>query len=266
MKSEKRPSISNYIASLAESGRYCFTSQHVETALGISQDAARLALHRLRRKGDIASPMRGFHVIVPPEYRRLGCLPAEQFIPALMVETGTPYYAGLLSAAQYHGAAHHRPQEFQVMVGKPRRALVCGQVRVAFHVHKRLTDMPSQPLNTPRGTILVSTPEATAFDLVGYEAKIGGMDAVATIIAELAEKIDPTLLAALAPVMPLPWGQRLGYILEHIGATSKANALKGYVRVHARESAALQPSIKAEGHTRNRDWKLIINTDIEAEA
>jgi hypothetical protein len=31
---------------------------------------------------------------------------------------GLTYYAGLLSAAQYHGAAHHRPQEFQIVVAK----------------------------------------------------------------------------------------------------------------------------------------------------
>jgi hypothetical protein len=60
--------------------------------------------------------MRGFHVIVPPEYRSLGCLPPEQFAPALMETLGMPYYAGLLSAAQFHGAAHQRPQVFQVVV------------------------------------------------------------------------------------------------------------------------------------------------------
>jgi len=266
MESENRQSVSSYLTRLAESGRYAFTSQQLEDALGISKDAIRLALHRLRRKGEIASPVRGFHVIIPPEYRRLGCLPADQFIPALMAETKTPYYAGLLSAAQYHGAAHHRPQEFQVMIETPRRPLICGLVRVAFYTHKHITDMPTQALNTPRGTILISTPEATAFDLIGYEARIGGMDAVATILAEMAEKIDPIKLAALAPMVRLPWGQRLGYVLEQIGEPIKASSLKDYVRAHGRNAASLQPSIRQDGYPRNRDWNLIINTDIEAEA
>lgn len=77
-------------------------------------------------------PAPGFYVIVPPEYRSSGCLPADQLIPAVMERLGLPYYAGLLSAAQYHGAAHHRPQEFQVMLAKARRAIRCGQLRVAF--------------------------------------------------------------------------------------------------------------------------------------
>jgi len=41
-------------------------------------------LSRLAAKGAIASPAREFYLIVPPEYRGLGCLPAEQFVPALM--------------------------------------------------------------------------------------------------------------------------------------------------------------------------------------
>jgi len=50
--------------------------------------------------------------------------------------------------------------------------------------------VPTQEFNTPRGTVTVSTPDATAFDLIGYEARIGGLDAVATILAELAEKLE----------------------------------------------------------------------------
>ena len=47
------------------------------------------------------------------------------------------YYAGLLSAAQFHGAAHQRPQEFQVFLAKNRRSIQCGTVRVAFLARKR---------------------------------------------------------------------------------------------------------------------------------
>ena len=113
-----------------------------------------------------------------------------------MKRLGQPYYTGLLSAAQYHGAAHHRPQEFQVMVAKSRRPIACGAVRVAFVVRKDIARIPVQSFNTPRGTVLVSTPEATAVDLVGYYNHAGGLDQVATILGELAENLDPDKLAA----------------------------------------------------------------------
>lgn len=84
-----------------------------------------------------------------------------------------PYYAGLLTAAQYHGAAHQRPQGFQVMVDCRRRPIACGRVRVAFMIRKRLREVPVQHLNTPRGTLTISTPEATALDLVDTSTKLG---------------------------------------------------------------------------------------------
>lgn len=265
MKSEPGFHAKDYLARLSEAGRYLFTSREAREALGVSPSAVKLALNRLRRKGVIASPARGFYVIVPPEYRSLGCLPADQFIPTLMAESKTPYYAGLLSAAQYHGAAHHRPQTFQVMLGKPRRPIECGKVHVDFHVRKHVAEVPVQSFNTPRGTVAVSTPEATAFDLIGYEAQIGGLDAVATVLIDLAEKVNPKNLAALAATVPLPWAQRLGYLFERIGKASKAKALKEYVRARAAEATVLQPSAREDGWTRDRDWKLIINTDVEAE-
>ena len=123
MYARAAPRAREVVADLSARGRYHFTSAELRSALGVSAAAARQALSRLAAKGAIASPARGFYVIVPPEYRRLGCLPAEQFVPALMELRKVPYYAALLSAAQYHGAAHHRPQAFQVILGRNRPAI-----------------------------------------------------------------------------------------------------------------------------------------------
>ena len=120
----------NYLRDLQAQGQYHFTTDEAVRALGGSVDAVRAALRRLKEKGHVVGPYRGFHVIVPPEYRGLGCLPADQFIPDLMRHLGEPYYVTVLSAAAYHGAAHQRPQVFQVMVPRARRPLASGQVCV----------------------------------------------------------------------------------------------------------------------------------------
>ena len=120
------------VREFAARGQYHFTSSEFRSALGVSAAAASQSLWRLAKRGEVASPGRGFYVVVPPEYRALGCLPPDQFIPALMEHRGMRYYAGLLSAAQYHGAAHHRPQVFQVMADRSRRPIRCGAVRVDF--------------------------------------------------------------------------------------------------------------------------------------
>jgi len=255
----------DYVRDLAASGRYGFASSEAQRALGVSVDAVKLALHRLIREGELAAPARGFYVVVPPEYRSLGCLPADQFIPALMQRAELPYYAGLLTAAQYHGAAHHRPQAFQVMLAKPRRSIECGQVRVNFVVRKHLREVEIQSFNTPRGTIQVSAPEGTALDLVGYQHRVGGLDNVVTILSELAERLDPQKLVDAAHTAPLPWAQRVGHLLEHVGAAETATALKSYVKKNARETIALLPGAPTEDYRRDADWKLIVNANLEPE-
>ena len=254
------------IDSFAAAGRYHFTSGEARTALSVSAAAAKLAMHRLAKQGLLASPARGFYVIVPPEYRRLGCLPADQFIPALMERLGLRYYVGLLSAAQYYGAAHHRPQAFQVVLAGNRRPLACGDVRVSFIARKRIGDVPVRSFNTPRGTVLVSTAEATAVDLVGYQDHAGGLDLVATVLSELADQIDPRRLVAAAETAPVPWSQRLGYLLELVGATDKAVALKEYTRDKARTPTFLLPAGPHRKIQRSADWKLYINVEVEPEA
>jgi predicted transcriptional regulator of viral defense system len=265
MLAKPRPRARDYLADLAAGGRYDFGSTDARKALGVSPAATKLALNRLAKQGLIASPARGFYVIVPPEYRSLGSLPADQFIPALMKRLDLAYYVGLLSAAQYHGAAHHRPQEFQVMLAKARRPIVCGAVRVAFVVRKNIAAVPVQSFNTSRGTVLVSTPEATAIDLVGYVGHVGGLDQVATILGELAEHLDPDKLVTAAQTAPVPWAQRLGYLLEKAEAGDRAKALRSYVRQHSRQNALLLPTAPQRGAARNEDWKLIVNADVEHE-
>ena len=58
---------------LRSSGRYSFSRREAETALTSSSIAVQSALRRLKKKGRIAAPRRGFYVIVPPEYRVAGC-------------------------------------------------------------------------------------------------------------------------------------------------------------------------------------------------
>jgi len=260
------PRASDFVLNLAARGRYHFTSTEIREALGVSAAAARQALSRLAAKGGIASPARGFYVVVPPEYRRLGCLPADQFVPALMEHRKARYYVGLLSAAQYHGAAHHRPQEFQVVTDGNRPAITCGAVKVVFVSRGNLGVVPVERFNNPRGAVVVSTVEATAIDLVGYMRRAGGLDRVAGALSELAEKLDPGLLAEASGSAPVLWAQRLGYLLDFVGAGEKTALLKDSVGRRAKNYTKLLPGADAGGSPRSKDWRLLANAKIEMEA
>lgn len=266
MISPVSPRARDVIADLAACGRCCFTSSELRSALGCAPPAARQAVARLAAKGEVASPARGFYVIVPPEYRRLGCRPAEQFLPNLMAYRGISYYAALLTAAEYHGGAHHRPQEFQVAVGRSRPAILCGSVRVSYVARRNLAAVPVESFNTPCGTIAVSTVEATAVDLVGYMQRAGGPDRVAGLLSELGPVLDPQRLVPAAETAPAPWAQRLGYLLEFVGAGDRTGPLERHVARLSPHVAKLLPGAPAGGAGRSERWRLVLNAEIEPDA
>lgn len=229
-------------------------------------NAVRAALRRLKAKGDIADPHRGFHVIVPPEYRRLGCLPAEQFVPQLMLHLGEPYYMALLSAAELHGAAHHGPQATQVMVQTNRRTITCGSIRIEFVARKDSAQTSVVEINTARGPLRVASPEATALELVGYADRCGGLDNVATLVDELAPVLNASRLVTEATRSPIAWAQRLGYLLDLTHHRDLADRLVSHVEERAEVVAPLVRAVSQRGAMRDLRWKLAVNADVESEA
>ena len=163
-------------------------------------------------------------------------------------------------------AAHLRPQEFPVVVEKNRPSIVCGAVRVAFVARRNLAAVPVESFNNPRGTVVVSTVEATAVDLVGYMHRAGGVDRVAGVLSELGDEMDPKRLVEACGSASVLWAQRLGYLLGHVGAGENAALLKEDVRRRARNFTKLLPGASAEGAPRSKDWRLFVNASIEADA
>ena len=178
---------------------------------------------------------------------------------------GEYYYVGLLSAAEYHGAAHHRPQVFQVMVAKPRRTIISGKIQVNFIVRGNVEAIPTQPRNTVSGILKLSTPEATAFDLAGYYRHCGWLDNVATVLSEMVEVIDPEKLVTVAELSPITWVQRLGYLLETVGSEEIWQPLSEYINAKKPVRSPLLPSVTIKGAVFSKRWQIYINTKVDTD-
>lgn len=87
----------------------------------------------------------------------------------------------------------------------------------------------TQPMQTETGTMQVATPETTAFDLVRFPAAAGYWNNIATVLSELAEKLDPEALAAGAARMARTDVQRLGWLLDFVEQPDRADALAATV-------------------------------------
>lgn len=257
-------SLPAWVDALQSSGRYTFSQAEAVADTCASPNAVAASLRRLRGAGRLALPRRGFHVIVPLEYRALGCPPAPWFIDDLMRYIGRDYYVGLLTAAAHHGASHQAAQVFQVIVDLPTRPVASGRVRIDFHEGRVVTEQTVR-VNTPTGTMSVSTPERTALDLVRYPLACGGLGHIAVLLAELAEALDPVRLAGSAPHVERSVVQRAGWLLEFVGAGAVTGPLAEWLSGQVTFPVALRPDLPSEGCPRDERWRVVVNEEVEVD-
>jgi predicted transcriptional regulator of viral defense system len=260
-----RRSPAAFVDDLQAHGRYTFTRAEAAGTEERSRVALEAALRRLKQKGRIVSPRRGFYVVVPTEYREAGCPPVSWFIGDLMRFLGQPYYVGLLTAAAIHGAAHQQPMVFQVMTDRPTRPVSAGRARIEYHMSRYLESTPAVEAQTDTGSMRVSTPEATAFDLVRFAPAAGHLSNVATVLVELAEELDSGALAALAASRAVPDAQRLGYLLDFIGEDDLANSLLDALAGRRRRTILLMPGQASRDEPAHPLWRVVPNERVEVD-
>lgn len=248
---------------LLSEGVSAFDASDAARWTGLSRDRVHGALKRLADAGEIFSPARGFYVIIPAQYRSWGAVPASRFVDPMMAHLDRSYYVALLSAAEVHGAAHQRPQAFQVVVDRylPDRAF--GRVRMQFVVNQHAASLPVTRVNTPTGTMQVSTPAVTALDLASRTLDSGGLDNVVTVLVELNEDhpLAESDLVGVADHYPMGALRRLGYLLERY-CDLQLDHLNAHCEPSGREPAPLDPSGPRRGHVDQR-WNLRLNAEIE---
>ncbi|MCE7872964.1 hypothetical protein DYH09_21645 [bacterium CPR1] len=254
-----------YVDRLQSDGRYSFTSSELEDAIGGSPLSRQAALRRLRQKVRVVSPRRGFNVIVPLEYRSSGSPPASWFIADLMSFLKQPYYVGLLTAAAIHGASHQQPQTFQVMTSIPTRPVAAGRQWLDFHRNRHLQDVPVQMVRTETGSMVVSTPEATALDLLRFPDASGQLDHVTTVLQELAERMDPDRLVEAARNSRTPDVQRLGYLLEFLGLPTLFEPLADVVDARNPREILLRPNVELGDAIPHARWSVTPNVELAAD-
>ena len=262
--SEVRPrELSDY---LLAHGRQIITLQDAAEILGVNEKHAASALVRLKRANQLFSPARGLYVAIPPQYRTWGAVPAMEFIDQMMRAGGYDYYVALLSAAELHGAAHQRPQAFQVMVDRALKDRDLGRVKLRFYQSLKVPDLPVELRNTSNGQVRIATPAVVVLDLASRPQDGAGLSNVATVVGELAEdgKLDPDALLAISDSYPAATLRRLGWLLDAVDSGIDTDPLVAAVMERGSTSAEdlLQPGGPRRGH-RSPRWGLIENVEVE---
>ena len=180
---KKRKSISVWIEEKTWCGQFTFSHDDLITAFPeMSAGAIARALTREVANGRIVSPVRGFYVVVPEEYRLRGTVHQSFYIDNLMRHLGRTYYVSLLSAAEIHGAAHQAPMTYYVIIEPPAmRAKKTDRYETHFVCKSHIPTAFVEQRQTRTGYINVSCPELTAVDLISYQDRVGGITRASTI-------------------------------------------------------------------------------------
>lgn len=234
-------------------------------ALGIGRGAFLDAAERLQRQGRLIKPRQGFYVIVPPQFLSWGAPPPSWYIDDLMRFAGRSYYVGLLKASELHGATHQAVMEFHVVTDKQLSRIQAGRSVIACFYRRRLPDSGGavEAHKTDTGVMMVSSAELTALDLVRYAPALGGLDNVATVLTDLAAKIDAEKLALLSIAFERSVVQRLGYLLDVLGFSDSVGLLNaesgerssGWVELDPAE--ARDPVFAPNPVDRDPKWRVV---------
>jgi predicted transcriptional regulator of viral defense system len=108
----------------------------------------------------------------------------------------------------------------------------------------------------------VSSVELTALDLLRYPRAAGGIDHIATVLADLGEKIDAERLGLLSGSFERSVVQRLGYLLRRVGYEDRTAAMHqklfGGVAPGWAELDRSEAGTGSEPVERDQRWRVVV--------
>lgn len=267
-------SLDHYIDDLLSRGQAYFSRGEALEALGLGAAAFIAAAGRSARKHRLASPRRGFYLILRPEDGVSGAPDPVRWIDPLMKYLRLDYRISLLRAAAFHGASHQAAMVFQVIVPKQLRAFDIGRHRLQFIYQTPATFTKTNApdwfaqIKSEAGFAKVAGVELTLLDCARYFHKAAGINGVAQIARDIGANADPRKLAKAAKAYENSAVRRLGYLLDHAGHVRQAKALEPFT-TQAKSMKPLDPSIKplteslTQRYEKNAKWRLVINEPVE---
>ncbi|HYH83557.1 MAG TPA: type IV toxin-antitoxin system AbiEi family antitoxin [Longimicrobium sp.] len=271
--SRQRGLLARFVDERQARGRYVFRFDEL-TPLALTPSARYAALQRLERAGRIrkVGGRLGIWLIVPPEYRDVGAPPAAWVLDDVMTSLGVPYYVGLRSAAEWLGATHHAVQTLQVVVGRQLRPFAIGRERLRFFEKRTAAVTPTTLVPGQSAPLRMSTPGATALDLVRFMVASGGINAVSGVLAQIADRCTPDdLRLALDSAQDTPSAQRLGWLLERLEQRRLAGTVAAWLRQRPSRAVPLELGQRANRSAppavrpvKDAAWRVVVNCRVDS--
>ncbi len=257
--------LDKYLQKVRSKGRYSITLSELQEYSKLSDKAIQQTIFRAKKNEKIAQIRQGFYVIITPEYSNSGILPIYLYIDDLMLNLKRNYYLGLFSAAILHGAGHQQTMNTQLIIEPPALRTIKNQkLEIDFFTKEKWNKEDITIKKTDAGHVNVSSQELTAFDLIHYHKRIGGINRALPIIGELCEEIEPEKFYETAKRYKHKTDiQRLGFLIETIiNENNLANSLYKSLENMKMNKILLSSHGSEEGAV-DKKWNIVINTDID---
>jgi predicted transcriptional regulator of viral defense system len=242
---------------LLSEGMVSITVSELANRAGTTKAATFRAVYDAKKAGVVFSPARGLYVLVPPEYRSWGTVPADWYLEDMMRHMSREYYVSFLTAAARHGASHHATQVFQVVVDRTVRDRDISGVRLRFYQVSGIEARATEVRTSPTGAITLATPETCLLDLAESPDTGGGLNVILEILPEL--EIDAEKIVEGARTRPRAVIRRCGWLLSRTQPDVEVGDLRKLAAPRARNPTPLLPSGDSAGPV-DHDWGVVVNT------
>ncbi|GEM_PF-2457395 len=198
-----------------------------DAAALVGEANAAKVLSRLARKGTLDRIGRGIYAVRP---LRAAGMPwsAPEVVTVAQILAGRPYYMGGAVALTLHRLTTQQYYSVvDVFVPSQRPTKDIGHAQIVFHTlgWADAITVGIDRLAVNGVAVMASGPERTLLDLVDQPRLLGGSRSALTAVRDALGRVDVNRLVSYALRWPrTTTRQRLGYVLEQVGAPSSAVA------------------------------------------
>ena len=258
-KGPTRGRVARFLDDLQARGDLVVSVEEAAKRSTLTRIAAQRQLERLAPRTTRLPGRPSAFLIVPPEHRLRGAPPVAAWLDEYFRAQDQLYYVGLLSAAALHGSSNQAVQVTQVLLRRPRRPIVVGKIHLDFYVKSKLESTPLTEIPGLPAPLAVSSPEATALDLIAFSHRLGGIERAIEVIKGLEGAMTvPGMRSAIRAGVPVTVMQRIGYVFEILRFDSLAHFVQRALPTRFPPALLQAHGQRAQGPARE-PWAIVDN-------
>ena len=258
----QRGMVESYVEGFQANGHLTFRASDIVDLVHAPRGVTE-ALRRLQSAGKVVriSKKSDFFIIIPPEFRAMGAPPVDWWLGDLMRHLRLSYHVGLMTAAAWHGSSHFALMETQVVTSVNHKPFRVGRTMIRFFASATVVAAPIERRSSQWGTVNVATPATTLVDIAEHRGF--GANRLAMVATDIMPKLDTSgLVAALDASGLIPTAQRIGYVLESLGADGLAREVEKWIGGLPIRTIPLDPGAPMKSKVASR-WRVDENADME---